>query len=314
MVENDRDEHDRIATLISRLRANPAKLYDVPPGDFELVVAELLAAQNWKVSVSSRTREGGRDLLAVSEGPAGFETAWAVECKRYARERKVGVAAVRQLLGSQRHFGIPKALLVTTSSFSREARECADAAGDLHLADHDQLTKWIANYALKPGRRPFAETNRFCSCFVSYSHFDEEFVERLVSRLRGAGVRVWYAPEDLVPGTKLDEAITTAIRTFDKLLVVLSVNSMNSQWVKSEIRKARRREVAEKRRILFPITIVSFDEVRMWQLFDADLGDDLAAELRQYFIPDLANWRHEASFEIQFAKILKGLHTETAAA
>jgi hypothetical protein len=301
--------HHDVADLIEKLRANPELLYELPPGQFEEIVAELLASFGWQVNLTSQKWDSGRDILAVSRDSAGFETSWAVECKRWAPSRKVDVATVRSLYGAQRQFGFSKALLVTTSSPTMDAAEFAELTSDLHIVGRERLIDWLSNYRRRPGQRPFAETNRFCSCFVSYSQKDEKFVSYLVARLRAAGVKVWYAPEDLVPGKKLDEEIAHAIRTFDKLLVILSVNSMNSEWVRTEIRKARRREVDEQRRVLFPVALVSFEALKRWELFDADLGQDLAIELRQYFIPDMSAWHIANTFNSQFSKILDGLRT-----
>jgi len=52
----------------------------------------------------------------------------------------------------------------------------------------------------------------------------------------------------------------------------LSPNSINSEWVKTEIRKARKRERVEKKRVLFPVRLVSLEGIRDWELFDADEG------------------------------------------
>jgi hypothetical protein len=63
---------------------------------------------------------------------------------------------------------------------------------------------------------------QFYSCFISYSSKDEEFARRLHGRMRDAHLRVWFAPEDIQGGQKLHEEIETAIRVYDKLLIVLS--------------------------------------------------------------------------------------------
>lgn len=62
---------------------------------------------------------------------------------------------------------------------------------------------------------------QFSSCFVSYSHKDEEFAKRLWSRLTAASIEVFYAPEDVKGGEKLHEQIDHAIQTHDRLLIVL---------------------------------------------------------------------------------------------
>jgi hypothetical protein len=104
--------------------------------------------------------------------------------------------------------------------------------------------------------------------------------------MREANLRVWYAPEEMKGGRKLHEQIYEAIHVHDKLLLVLSEHSLKSEWVVTEIRRARKVEREETRRKLFPIRLVDFDAVAKWEHFDADSGKDLGVELREYFIPD----------------------------
>jgi uncharacterized protein YjbI with pentapeptide repeats len=151
------------------------------------------------------------------------------------------------------------------------------------------------------------EPIQFYSCFISYSTKDQEFAKRLHSTMRDHGMRVWFAPEDAAGGKKLHEQIDEAIRVYDKLLLVLSPNSMNSEWVKTEIRKARKAELKENRRKLFPIRLVEFAKIRQWECFDADTGKDLAVEIREYFIPDFSLWKHHDRFEDAWKRLLKDL-------
>ena len=46
--------------------------------------------------------------------------------------------------------------------------------------------------------------------------------------------------------------LTGAIRVHDRLLLILSPESMSSAWVATEIAKARKKEATQKRRVLFP--------------------------------------------------------------
>jgi hypothetical protein len=147
----------------------------------------------------------------------------------------------------------------------------------------------------------------FYSCFISYSHSDEEFSRRLHSRMRTENLRVWYAPEDVRGGRKLHEEIFQAIQIHDKLLLVLSNQSMESEWVITEVRRARKVEREQGRRKLFPIRLIDFEAIQKWECFDADSGKDLAVELREYHIPDFSNWKDHDSFEKEFAKLLRDL-------
>jgi uncharacterized protein YjbI with pentapeptide repeats len=154
------------------------------------------------------------------------------------------------------------------------------------------------------------EPIQFYSCFISYSTKDEDFAKRLHSNMRDEGLRVWFAPEDIQGGKKVHEQIDEAIRLYDKLLLVLSKESMSSEWVKTEIRKARKAELGEQRRKLFPIRLVEFDVIREWVCFDADSGKDLAVEIREYFIPDFSNWKDHDSFEAAWTRLLEDLKAE----
>jgi len=151
---------------------------------------------------------------------------------------------------------------------------------------------------------------QFYSCFISYSTKDEEFAKRLYSRMQAAHLRVWFAAENIKGGQKLHEQIDRAIKVHDKLLIVLSESSLRSEWVITEIRKARRAETKEGRRKLFPIRLVSYERLQEWECFDADSGKDLAVEVREYFIPDFSNWHESNSFTAAFEKLLGDLRAE----
>jgi hypothetical protein len=147
----------------------------------------------------------------------------------------------------------------------------------------------------------------FHSSFISYSTRDQAFAERLYADLQAAGVRCWFAPHDIQGGRKIHEQIDEAIRVYDKLLLILSHDSMNSAWVRTEIANARVREVQQERQMLFPISLVPFSQIRSWKLLDGDTGIDSAREIREYFIPDFSNWKHHDSYQKAFDRLLRDL-------
>jgi len=155
----------------------------------------------------------------------------------------------------------------------------------------------------------------FYSLFISYSTKDQEFAERLHNDLQAKGVRCWFAPHRMQGGKKVYEQIDEAIRVYDKLLLLVSPHSMNSDWVKAEIFRAREREVreiAENRRVLFPISLCPFEALRDWKLPDGDTGKDLAREIREYFIPDFSNWKDHDAYKLAFDRLLKDLQGKAA--
>jgi uncharacterized protein YjbI with pentapeptide repeats len=152
---------------------------------------------------------------------------------------------------------------------------------------------------------------QFYSCFISYSSKDQKFAERFHADLQSKGVRCWFAPHDVQGGKKLHEQIDQAIRIYDKLLLILSEDSMSSAWVNTEIYNARQREIKEGRQMLFPVSLAPFEQLRDWKAFDADSGKDLAREIREYYIPDFSNWKDHDSYQKEFEKLindLKALH------
>jgi hypothetical protein len=156
------------------------------------------------------------------------------------------------------------------------------------------------------------EAIQYYSCFISYSHEDEAFARRLHADLQQNNVRCWFAPEDIQGGRKLYDQIDQAIRLHDKLLLVLSEHSIHSRWVETEIRRARKAEARDERRKLFPIRLVDWETIRDWECIDADTGKDLAAEVREYFVPDFSQWKDHDSYQQAFDRLLRDLKASEA--
>jgi hypothetical protein len=152
----------------------------------------------------------------------------------------------------------------------------------------------------------------YYSCFISYSTKDEAFAQRVYADLQHKGVRCWFAPEDIRGGEKLYDQIDQAIRLHDKLLLVLSEHSIHSQWVMTEIRRARKAEARDKRRKFFPIRLVDWETIQDWECFDADTGKDLAIEVREYFVPDFSHWKDHDTYQQAFDRLLRDLKASEA--
>lgn len=60
--------------------------------------------------------------------------------------------------------------------------------------------------------------------------------------MQSKGLRIWYAPENLKIGEKIRDGIDKAIMIFDKLLLILSKESIESQWVENEVESALEKE------------------------------------------------------------------------
>jgi uncharacterized protein YjbI with pentapeptide repeats len=82
----------------------------------------------------------------------------------------------------------------------------------------------------------------YLSTFISYNSNDEPFAKKLYLSLQQEGVPCWYAPEELEIGDKFEFKIDKAIREYDRLILICSLNSLNSKWVQKEIARVLRKE------------------------------------------------------------------------
>ena len=142
----------------------------------------------------------------------------------------------------------------------------------------------------------------FYSCFISHSSKDTPFAERIYAGLQSKGVRCWYAPKDLKIGENFRIGIDESIRIHDKLLLVLSKNSVRSQWVADEVESAMERERNENRLVLLPIRLDdSVTRIKAgWP----------AAVRRSRHIGDFRQWRDDDAYHKSFDRLLKDLKDE----
>ncbi|MCJ7432994.1 MAG: SUMF1/EgtB/PvdO family nonheme iron enzyme [Anaerolineales bacterium] len=70
--------------------------------------------------------------------------------------------------------------------------------------------------------------------FLSYSRKDLAFVEQLAADLKSNGLDVWYDLSGLEGGARWSRAIEKAIQDSQYMIVALSPDSMESEWVEKE--------------------------------------------------------------------------------
>jgi hypothetical protein len=145
------------------------------------------------------------------------------------------------------------------------------------------------------------------SLFISYSTEDHEFAERLSVDLEANGFRCWFSPHNSESDEWMRDQTDHAIQMQDKVLLILSRNSMNSQWAKEEIEKAYDRGVNENRRVLYPVAICPLEELSKWDEIDPAACNEAGREIREYFIPNFSNWPDHYSFRQVFSEFLRDL-------
>ena len=91
------------------------------------------------------------------------------------------------------------------------------------------------------------------SIFLSHNHKDKPFVRKLSERLQAHGIRIWVDEAEMRIGDSLISKIETAIREFKYLGVVLSPNSVSSEWVRREINIALTEELHGRKVKVLPL-------------------------------------------------------------
>ena len=168
---------------------------------------------------------------------------------------------------------------------------------------------------VKSARSP---TPDYSSVFISYSHHDSVFADRLFNNLRSQGVRSWYDKQNILPGFDIYDEITKGIREQDKVLFCFSAAAIKSGWVDAEIDRA-----LQKERELFraartgdagsprrgkPLIPLDLDG----QLIEGRWESGKAPDLMSRGIADFRGWQDQSTFDTAFARLLTALQNQAA--
>jgi HJR/Mrr/RecB family endonuclease len=133
--------------LAHQVAKDPALLHRLTPREFEEFIAELFSWFGYEVHLTARTRDGGRDIVAV-RGDHGILSKLLIECKRFAPARPVGLSYVRELYAVKTLEKATKAILATTSHFTRDARRLErQLIYELELKDFEAVIAWTREYS-----------------------------------------------------------------------------------------------------------------------------------------------------------------------
>lgn len=136
--------------------------------------------------------------------------------------------------------------------------------------------------------------------FFSYSHRDAEFVDSIQALFRNQGIRFWRDIHH-APAGPLESIFKRAMRTNSVVLVVLSKNSVASDWVEHEVELARELEKRLDRHVLCPIAIDDAWKNCKWPM-------RIRRQITKYNILSFHEWR-EGSKRVQpmFDRLIKGM-------
>jgi hypothetical protein len=149
------------------------------------------------------------------------------------------------------------------------------------------------------------KTIEFYSAFISYSSNDSELAERLHSDLQTNGVRCWLFSEDAKWGEPAWGEIDRGIKVHDKLLVICSEHSLQSEPVLREIERALQREDQEHKSVLFPVRIDNY----IFEKWEHHRKSDVVGKV----VGDFSNWQDHNSYKKAFDHLLRDLKSDKPA-
>lgn len=97
--------------------------------------------------------------------------------------------------------------------------------------------------------------------FISYNHQDRSFAERLANDLKAAGLPVWWDQWEIKVGQSIIQRVSEGISSSAYLVVVLSPNSVESDWVKREVGSALMRQLSAEKNITILTALAADCEV-----------------------------------------------------
>jgi restriction system protein len=135
--------------LIESLKKQPVNLRNLTPREFEVLLADLLKDMGWEIELTKQTRDGGSDILAYLNTEVG-RLLCLVEAKHYREDRKIGVDLVRTLYGTLCDAQANSAMLVTSSSFTSDAKTFQQKHQyQLTLREYSDVVEWIMKFGNK---------------------------------------------------------------------------------------------------------------------------------------------------------------------
>ena len=145
---------------------------------------------------------------------------------------------------------------VNAAKFYRMAAKCYEKAGNSVQA----AICWQSSRRLEPQNEQGMPEVINMSIFISYSSKDEVIARHIADSLQNAGLACWLDKKDILVGEPILDRIREGIaRESGYTLILLSKNSVASEWCKLELRMAYDKEIQRKRIVVLPIRIDEVD-------------------------------------------------------
>lgn len=207
--------------MTAHLARHSWELYTIPHSFFEELIAEILSSFGFEVHLNVRllgqARGDEADIIAFTR-PSGMskKIGYVVECKRFAKHRKVDLRIATHLYGLKQrhaeHWGLDRALLATTSTVTSDVVREYGSRWDFEISDHERIVEWLKTYSESSDK-----------VFLY-----EQGLYRPAADLVITSVKL--LPSDLLKESALQAVITMAAQSWPQLYVPGDPNTFDVYW------------------------------------------------------------------------------------
>jgi uncharacterized protein YjbI with pentapeptide repeats len=145
------------------------------------------------------------------------------------------------------------------------------------------------------------QNKKHYSCCISFTKNNEDFAHKLFEDLQANGVRCWLAMEKLMRRDRNHVIIESGVKLHDKNIMILSGDSIDSDWAEDEYNVAIEREMKDGKNALVLISLddsVKYSE-KPW-VVKMRKSRDLA---------DFSMWMEKEIYQEMFGYLLEELRT-----
>ena len=144
-----------------------------------------------------------------------------------------------------------------------------------------------------------AQAMQISPLFICYSHANSQFVDKIGNRLAEKGIRYWRDIHDTKAG-KVEKQADRAIRQNLKVLVILSEQSIQSDWVEHEIAEIKKLEKELGHVVLCAVALDDGWKSGRWP-------KRVMEQIMGYNVLDFSAWRDGSTFADTFQSLIDGL-------